>query len=250
MSKNTYDDNFYKDREKQTAYAAQRILKIILENMGDKRIQSAVDVGCGVGTWLNQIHLTCKTDDVWGYDGAYVNKGYLMIPLEHFRPYNLEERIITDRRYDIAISLEVAEHLSPNRAKSFVEDLCLLADTVLFSAATMFQGGTGHKNEQRLNYWIEKFQVFGYEPIDVIRPVIWDDVKIPVWYRQNIMLFRKTSKDRSEYEHVIDLIHPDLYEEKLSIMYRYKNKLLFKIYFGVRNVVISVGRKIKRLIKQ
>lgn len=250
MSKNTYDDNFYRDREKQTAYAAQRVLKIVLENMGKEQVKSAVDIGCGVGTWLNQIHFMCKTDDVWGYDGDYVNKEYLMIPREHFRPCNLEERIISDRRYDIAISLEVAEHLTPDRAKSFVEDLCSLADTVLFSAATVFQGGTEHKNEQRLNYWIEKFRVFGYEPSDVIRPVIWDDKRIPVWYRQNIILFRKTSKDRSEYEHVSDLIHPDLYEEKLGIMHHYKNKLLFKIYFGVRAVVIFAGRKLKRLIKQ
>jgi hypothetical protein len=47
------------------------------------------------------------------------------------------------------MSLEVAEHLKPDRAGSFVADLCSASDVVLFSSALPGQDGDGHQNEQR-----------------------------------------------------------------------------------------------------
>ena len=92
-------------------------------------------------------------------------------------------------RVELALSLEVAEHLSPERAASFVDDLVAMAPAVLFSAAIPGQGGVGHRNEQWQSYWATRFAAHGYEAFDVVRPQIWTDEAVPAWYRQNIVLY-------------------------------------------------------------
>ena len=51
------------------------------------------------------------------------------------------------------------------------------------------QGGTNHINEQRPFYWSSLFRNENFEVVDLLREMIWDDVRIPYWYRQNILLF-------------------------------------------------------------
>ena len=159
-------------------------------------IDSLCDVGGGVGLWVSEF-LKIKGDgigleNVRCLDGDYVKENQLLIPSECFIPTDLENRIsMSGRRFDLAMSLEVAEHLSPERADSFVEDLVNLSDTILFSAAVPGQGGTHHVNEQHMAYWTVKFGEHGYVPFDVIRPEIQDNMDIPFWYRQNIIVFAK-----------------------------------------------------------
>lgn len=181
-----YNDDFYKRRNEYTAYSANQILNLVFRYFD---IHTAVDIGCGVGTWLNVIKT--KGGGVVGLDGKYVNKNYLVIGCDEFIETDLEERIQINQTFDLAISLEVAEHLSKKRAATFVEDLCGLSDTILFSAATILQGGEGHQNEQRLSYWSKMFSERGYYMMDFIRPAIWNDSQIPVWYRQNTVVFAK-----------------------------------------------------------
>ena len=245
--KHKYTNDFYKDRDIKTSYSAQRILQIVQDNWGGgERIHSAVDIGCGVGTWLKQVHTLFQTDDIQGYDGDYVDTEYLVIPKECFCPFDLEKEIPQIRRFDLAISLEVAEHLSPQRAESFVKDLCTLSDNILFSAATVYQGGVGHINEQRLSYWVDKFSKLGYEARDIIRPKIWEDTKIPVWYRQNIIFFSKNkAMSYNKSSTIIDIVHPELYETRMALLQHYNNKIYFKVYFIIRNFLAKIWHKIK-----
>jgi hypothetical protein len=93
------------------------------------------------------------------------------------------------RRYDLAISLEVAEHLPPEAAAGFVASLTRAAPVVAFSAAIPGQGGRGHVNEQWPAYWAELFARHGYEPVDALRPLLWDDPGVEWWYAQNVVVF-------------------------------------------------------------
>ena len=239
-----YKDNFYENRDKMTAFSAKRILKIIADACPELRqMKSAVDIGCGVGTWLKQFRELYGSDKIIGYDGDYVKQELLVIPKEDFISYNLEQEIPREQRYDLAISMEVAEHLSESRADSFVDDLCALSDHVLFSAASVFQGGTGHINEQRLHYWVNKFAERRYEPLDIIRSKIWDEDEILPWYKQNTILFKKSSKPQTEFATVRDLIHPDIFEMKMRKVEQYRQKLYFRFYFMVRNIYRRVFGK-------
>ena len=152
---------------------------------------------------------------------ASVDQDLLVIPRTCFKQADLSKSAIElPGRYDLAICLEVAEHLPSNRAEQFVSFLTTLSDHVLFSAAIPLQGGVGHLNEQWQHYWAELFADRRFAVSDCIRPAIWNDDKIPFWYKQNILLFSKqkegdgvhldsSSIDASSMP--LDLVHPDLY---------------------------------------
>ncbi len=87
------------------------------------------------------------------------------------------------------MSLEVAEHLPPECAEAFVDELISLSPVILFSAAIPKQGGEDHVNEQWPEYWAEKFQQRGYQIVDYLRRIIWSNPKVACYYKQNILIF-------------------------------------------------------------
>jgi SAM-dependent methyltransferase len=151
---------------------------------------SVVDVGCGAGTWLAAARKLGAGKAV-GVEGAWVanvRSASTDIEMHHA---DLEAPLPPLGRFDLAMCMEVAEHLSRDRAESLVADLCALSDTVLFSAAVPWQGGIGHLNEQPQSYWAGLFAENGFGAHDVIRPRVWKDGRVSYWYRQNAILYRK-----------------------------------------------------------
>ena len=208
-----YNEEFYKFRNESTRYAADTILGIVINTL--PHINSAADVGCGVGTWLAVVRKR-GVENVRGFDGPWVNKDLLEIPYGSFEMCNLEKPINSEHRFDLAISLEVAEHLPELAATNFIESLTKLADFVLFSAAIPYQGGVNHLNEQWQSYWAEKFALHGYLATDPVRPRIWEDKNISIPYRQNIILYVKKSRILDVKASVCECnslsrAHPDLY---------------------------------------
>jgi len=224
-----YNYNFYKNRNINTYYAANEIVSILKEFV--PKINSAVDIGCGTGTWLNVLKNN-GTDYIWGVDGEYVNTNQLCIPVEFFYGQDLNEKIKIRKKFDLVISLEVAEHLSPENATKFVKQLTVLGNIVLFSAAIPGQGGIMHINEQWPEYWYEKFKCNGFTGFDFIRDRIWNDDSIPVHYRQNIFLYVKNDKIKSlnklsEFESNLpkSVVHPKLYKDKINREYSIREAL-------------------------
>ncbi len=227
-SPNLYPRSSYSNRHKDTLYAAQAILGTILEIL--PTIGSAVDFGCGVGTWLSVLK-NLGVDEVLGLDGSWVDSELLEIPRDCFRECQLDRPVSLGRCFDLAISLEVGEHLPGTSAELFVDSLVGASESVLFSAAIPFQGGNGHLNEQWPDYWIALFRSRGYVGLDLIRRAIWDDLRIPVWYRQNTLLFvsQRQKKDlmvRTEYEaDPVSLVHPEIYLMKTRDIMRLKAEI-------------------------
>ena len=219
-----YKQEFYVNRHQKTVYSAKSVLSLVLKVLPP--VHSAIDFGCGVGTWLSVLKEEGVTE-IRGLDGPWVDQNLLEIDKKYFIKSNFEEPIFLDKRYDLAISLEVAEHVSKNSASIFVESLVGASDFVLFAAAIPFQGGTGHINEQWPDYWIEQFSSKDYVALDYVRSNIWNDNNIPFWYRQNIFLFVKRERvsscslDNINQQKIIppiSLVHPDLYLSKNSHM--------------------------------
>ncbi|HZY78377.1 MAG TPA: class I SAM-dependent methyltransferase [Cyclobacteriaceae bacterium] len=167
---------------------------------------SVVDVGCGTGTWLKAFE-EAGIKDYMGVDGDYVSRNQLKIPVEKFSARDLTVSWQPERKFDLAVSLEVAEHLPESKASMFVKTLAGYADQIIFSAAIPGQGGQNHLNEQWPTYWQEKFLEHGFYFHDVIRPVIWDNPKVQWWYRQNIFLLNKVPTN----EPIRHYVHPEAY---------------------------------------
>jgi len=182
-----YDDGFYSEQRDGSLRSAEQMMPFVIELTG---ATSLVDVGCGVGGWL-KVAQDHGVKRVRGFDGDYVDRGWLRIAAEDFAPRDLSQSVRSDETFDLAMSLEVAEHLPPTRAASFVADLCALAPMVFFSAAQPHQGGTDHINEQYLDYWVPLFENQGFELIDCCRPRFWDDGDIEYYYGQNAVIFAR-----------------------------------------------------------
>lgn len=191
--------------------------------------QSVVDVGCGTGTWL-KIFQDLGIEDILGIDGDYVDLSLLKIEEKFFATFDLEKKMSLNKKFDLALSLEVAEHLSFESSDIFVKTLCDLSDTIVFSAAIPNQGGQNHINEQVPKYWIKKFENEGFMLFDVLRPIFWDNQNVDSWYRQNMLLFTKNMDLKIKLNSLESfagkhLVHPVLSKGKDDGLIYYKNQL-------------------------
>jgi len=167
--------------------SAKEVVPLIIDFVQPK---SVIDFGCGVGTWL-KVFIDHGIADVFGIDGGDIDPDMLHIPLANFKSCNLLDQDIVKRKFDLAISLEVAEHLPEEKAKSFIASLTNLSNVIAFSAAIPLQGGTEHINEQWQEYWENIFKENGFISIDCLRPIIWDNRNVVFCYRQNMFIYVK-----------------------------------------------------------
>ncbi len=214
-----YDAAFFDGLETGSVKSARKYADVLSSLISPR---SVIDVGCGTGAWLLAFKEGGATELV-GLDGDWVHEGELLDRDIRFIACDLNERqqLPTSVRADLAMSLEVAEHLEESSADSFVHTLTDFSDVVLFSAAYSGQGGTNHINEQPHTYWAQKFGSRGYVPFDIFRARFWADASIDWWYRQNVFLYVKsgsdahvmlTSKGYAPMTEIsfMDCVHPEL----------------------------------------
>jgi SAM-dependent methyltransferase len=215
---------------------------------------SILDIGCGIGTWLS-VAKDLGVVDILGIDGEYVDRKLLSKYLREneFLSKDLTKPFELERRFDLTLCLEVAEHLPESSANALVKTLVDSSDIILFSAAIPGQGGQNHLNEQWPHYWAEKFSNFGYMFLDVLRPLIWNNSNVDFWYKQNIFIVtRDASKFPSQYYNLLfNVIHPDLVSSKNAHIFSLKKRIRnlldsdesFKFYFSL------LKKKIIKVIK-
>ncbi len=219
MSDKLYGQGFYNSQLYGSLQSAQIYLNHLFLLWGVPN--SVADLGCGRGTWL----ATCRDLGVKrtvGIDGDWNLQQDMLDPKIEFYPADLEKPISLKDVFDLAISLEVAEHLQPECADTFVESLTKLSDAVLFGAAFTGQPGVNHINTRPHSYWAKKFLDRGYLLFDLFRPTFWNDDRVEPCYRQNTFLYVKPSNslyralvNRSiSYNRdvgLIDSVHPVIY---------------------------------------
>jgi len=182
-----YDASFFDAVREGAARSASRVVPLVMDLLAPR---SVLDVGCGDGTWLAAF-ARAGVEDYLGVDGVDPADVPLAIPRERLVVRDLTRPIDLGRAFELAISLEVAEHLPPDAADGFVASLAAHAPVVLFSCAVPFQTGVGHVNEQWPEYWAGKFAARGYLAADALRPLVWDDPAVTWWYAQNAILYAR-----------------------------------------------------------
>ena len=148
-----YQRGYYEFLSGAAPRSAAEIVPIVRDYVDPR---SVVDVECGTGGWLAEFNRH-GAQEIMGLDGPWVPKAQLLIPQDRFQVVELGEPIRLGRRFDLVVSLEVAEHLPAARAETFVGSLVGLGDVILFSAAIPYQGGENHLNEQWPDYWARLF---------------------------------------------------------------------------------------------
>lgn len=207
-----YTQKFYDKYFEGSYSSAKEVINFISTFTQPKTI---IDFGCGAGTWL-MASKEILSSKILGIDQHKYSDIRMLIEEEEYISLDLTNPIQIEQKFDLAISVEVAEHLDEKYADVFVETLCNHSDTILFSAAVPLQGGRNHINERPCTYWAQKFAQKGFDLIDCIRPSIWDNNNVEAWYKNNIVLY--VNRERNMLTNVpiksnpIDIIHPKLLE--------------------------------------
>jgi SAM-dependent methyltransferase len=232
-----YDNAFFDRLQDGTLRSASAIVPILMEWIAPRGV---VDVGCGRGAWLS-VFKQHGVESLLGIDGNYVDRKQLVIPEERFQPAELPAMPRLDETFDLALCLEVAEHLSWRHAPQLVTNLIALAPFVLFSAAVPGQSGVHHVNPQWPLYWVALFSERGWQCLDIVRPKIWRNKQVDFFYRQNMFLFASEAGLA---------LHPKLLDEEafgfddLQLMHAG----IFGQFQGVRGLLRHLPGAIRRAI--
>jgi len=201
----------------------------------NRSARSIIDIGCGIGTFLNIFEKAGAK--ITGVDGEHVLAGALSWELlfskKHFVAMDLNAELAksggvaiaqTLGHFDVALCLEVAEHLPEGRAADLVSLLCRMSDVIVWSAAIPGQTGENHYNEQYPAYWVKLFEKDGFVFLDPFRKKFWLNNRIEWWYRQNLFLVvRRELQSKFDCEPFVGDI--------------YITKELFEIYVNKYNPV-------------
>ena len=172
--------------------------------------RSVVDIGGGEGWWAAEFAML-GARAVCVDDGSAAEPADRVEHVRHDVSAGLPGNLAT---FDLALCLEVLEHIDPDAGDRLVGELCGLAPSVLFSAAVPGQGGHGHVNEQWPAYWVERFHHHGFRSSGALRWTFWNDVSVEYWYRQNL-LFATREPERypalfdTPLAETWDVVHPD-----------------------------------------
>jgi SAM-dependent methyltransferase len=163
-----YDPDYYDcDVENPAIRSVETMSESIYDGFKPKSI---IDVGCGTGALLDALRK--RGCEVCGLE--YAEAALRLCRAQHLPvlKFNLERDVFTDQRvFDVAISMEVAEHLPARVADRYIRLLTRLSSVIVFTAAPPGQGGrvgTDHVNEQPPSYWIAKFHQRGFEHHEVL----------------------------------------------------------------------------------
>ncbi|ABM71616.1 Hypothetical protein P9515_04071 [Prochlorococcus marinus str. MIT 9515] len=240
-----YNDQFYKSLTNGSYISAKHYVSILSSVL--IKPNKVVDIGCGRGPWLKAF-ADSGAKELVGIDGDWVCQENMLDKKIKFHSIDLSSTVIknpVNKKFDLAMSLEVAEHLKPEQATTFVNYLTNFSETILFSAAFSGQGGTDHFNERPHSYWAKIFIKNGYLPYDLFRSKVWENQEIEVWYRQNTFLYLKSN---SKFEKIfkekgiepiretalMNYIHPDLYQIRVE-----ESKQLTQLIIKLRKSTIS-----------
>jgi SAM-dependent methyltransferase len=177
-----YDRTFYDSVNSAGDSSAGVVLPLALSLLS---VESAVDIGCGTGIWAAALAEYGVTD-VIGVDGSYVPSDQRRLPAYQFVEKDISKPLALGRVFDLALCLEVGEHLPADQSTALIDNVVSCASAAVFSAAAPGQLGTDHINEQWPDYWVSLFEERGWTCWDLIRPAIRYDSRVAWIYRQNI----------------------------------------------------------------
>jgi len=157
----------------------------------------------------------------------------------------------TGKHFDLAVSLEVAEHLQPEMSPILLESLTKVAPIVVFSAAVPGQGGHGHINLRSRDYWHKEFASRNFIVADRLRERLRVNPNVAPWYRYNLLDYIYT--DHPKVPQLSEVIHRLIASESdvATAYYETSTKLEvanFRLNFPPVRFYLSMRQVAKRLL--
>jgi SAM-dependent methyltransferase len=192
-----YTESYYENITED----ATRSRDAVFEILGIDKSVTVVDCGGGTGGWgVGLKNYTCIDYRV-PLDALLINpEQYIDQDLR--KPFNMGEK------FDVVISCEVIEHLEEEFTDTFIDNVCRLVKddgVIIFSGAVPNQGGNNHLTERFQTHWAKKFRERGFYGTQ--HPCIKRDERIALYYRQNIVIYKKGEI----FSDVEDFVLPEYY---------------------------------------
>lgn len=191
-----YRKSFFSARKK-LIWRAGIVCDAIVKTFDLKKGSTLIDIGCAIGEYVMEFKR--RGICAWGIEGSSNAKDYFLS--DTILLGDLRFPLATGYgKWDLCISLEVAEHIEPKFATAYVDNLISLSDTILVTAAPPGQGGHYHVNCRPKEYWIEKFELRGYKRNREIESVYRKELrpfivrKEIASYYNNAMIFEKNQE--------------------------------------------------------
>jgi SAM-dependent methyltransferase len=129
------------------------------------RPRTAVDIGCAYGLLVEA--LCDRGIDAYGYDiSPYAISNARDDMRDRLHVHSILDPIpLRDgKKYDLAICIEVLEHLPPENAAQAVANLCAASDRILFSSSPDDFEEPTHFNVLPTSEWLKLFAKNGFQP--------------------------------------------------------------------------------------
>ncbi len=138
---------------------AQRIAEYLLRTHSPNAFPPTtriIDVGCGPGIYVDELRKL-------QFDAHGIDSDLRLPEAPWFHQMDVTEVGLAESAFDVALSLEVGEHIPQARSEQYAGFLRITgAKTLYFSAARPGQGGDGHINCQPKSYWTRELHNVGF----------------------------------------------------------------------------------------
>lgn len=199
-------------------------LKRVAQQIAKLGVRTVLDVGCAMG------HLVAGLRDL-GIEayGIDVSEYAIDQVREDIKQYCNTQTVLEDlpnefpNEFDLAITIEVFEHIQEKEARDAVANLCKWSDTVIFcSTPDDFEDPT-HLNVRQREYWVLLFAENGF----------YDDLESrPTFITPYSMCFRKGLQPLHQIEKYERFIRITENEHQKRLLEAKKKKYSSEIYWG------------------
>ena len=156
-------------------------------------IVTNIPFGCNVGVILSGFKRMGK--EVLGVDVSAMAERHALIDKKKFVRFGLRRAFISEKRFDLCICLEVAEHIEERYSDVLLGSITRASPNVLFSAAPPEQSADCHFNLKPRDRWIKKFGdlnfIFDERATSELQQRFRRIPNLPHYYIANVMVFRK-----------------------------------------------------------
>lgn len=186
-----YDKEYYETHNNWKLKEYHHIAKAIKEHLSP---DSVIDLGCGNGVLVSLLEKEgIKT---FGVEASMDAINHRINKENTIYWHDLRVPIKKGLTTDLTVSIEVAEHIEPEMASNYCDNLTRFSDTVLMTASPEEDGGKYHFNPQNKEFWTQMMYTRGFERDMLVEQWIKEDLEERImpnhaYLYENLMVFKR-----------------------------------------------------------